>query len=400
MNRPQAASGPRPADGTGLRARVIAFYLPQFHPIPENDEWWGKGFTEWTNVAKAKPLFRGHYQPHVPADLGFYDLRVPEVRQAQADLARAHGIEGFCYWHYWSNGRQLLERPLNEVIESGKPGFPFCVAWANETWTRRWVGEDRQVLWKQEYGGDADDEAHFDWLLPALSDSRAIRVDGRPLFAVYRPHDLPDPLRTTDVWRRRAAAAGLPGLYLIAVENSSGSPADPAAMGFDAAVDFQPNWDILFSVPFTRGWRGIAAHLDRPLASARGIGRLWRNWRRRSKQKLLQSDGLVLPYAAAVRALSRQLVADAGQKRFPCVCPRWDNSPRKGKSAVVLTDDAPEVFAWWLEAAVSLVETRPADERLVFINAWNEWAEGNHLEPDLKWGHSYLRAVREAVQCR
>src|SRR5215475_4957626 len=180
--------------------RLVAFYLPQYHPIPENDEWWGTGFTEWTNVVSAKPVFAGHYQPHLPADLGFYDLRLPEVRQAQADLARNHGIHGFCYYHYWFQGRRLLRRPFDEVLRSGQPDFPFCLCWANENWTRVWDGSDKKLLIEQTYSAD-DDLAHIRWLAPAFRDPRHIRVEGKPLFLVYRARKLPDPLRTTSLWR-------------------------------------------------------------------------------------------------------------------------------------------------------------------------------------------------------
>jgi lipopolysaccharide biosynthesis protein len=193
---------------TSNLARFIAFYLPQYHPIPENDEWWGRGFTEWMNVSRAKPLFDGHYQPHLPAKLGFYDLRVPEVRQAQADLARRHGIEGFCYWHYWFEGKRLLERPFNEVLSSGQPDFPFCLAWANETWSRRWLGEDKDILQEQTYSLE-DDLDHITWLMEAFADPRYIRVHGRPLFLIYKPFDLPDPERTTETFRSECVRNGV-----------------------------------------------------------------------------------------------------------------------------------------------------------------------------------------------
>jgi lipopolysaccharide biosynthesis protein len=180
--------------------RLIAFYLPQYHPIPENDAWWGKGFTEWTNVSKATPLFPGHYQPHLPADLGFYDLRLADARQAQADLAAQHGLDGFCYYHYWFGGKRLLERPFNDVLASGKPKLPFCLCWANESWSRRWLGEAKDVLMRQSYSLD-DDVNHARWLIGAFSDFRYIQVEGRPMFLVYRPTDLLDPQRTTDTWR-------------------------------------------------------------------------------------------------------------------------------------------------------------------------------------------------------
>ena len=193
------------------RARVLAFYLPQFHPIPENDEWWGRGFTEWRNVAKARPLYGRHYQPRIPADLGMYDLRVPETRAAQADLARAYGVEAFCYWHYWFAGRRILERPFNDVLRMKEPNFPFCLAWANQTWTGIWHGLHDKILIEQTYPGREDYIAHFRAVLPAFLDDRYVRVDGKPLFYVYVPKELPNSREFTDLWRELALEAGFNG---------------------------------------------------------------------------------------------------------------------------------------------------------------------------------------------
>jgi O-antigen biosynthesis protein len=235
----QGALATRP-DSTNPMTQLLAIYLPHFHPIPENDAWWGQGFTEWTNVAKARPLFPGDYQPHLPADLGFYDLRVPEVRQAQADLARAYGIHGFCYYHYWFNGRLLLERPLREVLESGEPDFPFCICWANENWTRAWNGADKDILMRQEYSLE-DDRAHIRWLLPYLKNPRYIKVRGQPVLSIYRAGLLPDLPRTVDIWREEAQRAGLPGLYLMRMEsNFRSEPRDLDGTGLDAVAEFQP----------------------------------------------------------------------------------------------------------------------------------------------------------------
>ena len=231
-------------------ARLIAFHLPQFYPTPYNDEWWGKGFTEWTNVTKARPRFRGHYQPHLPADLGFYDLRLPEARDAQAALAAEYGIYGFCYYHYWFNGKMLLERPVNEILKLGSPDFPFCLCWANENWTRVWDGRDKKVLMQQAYSPQ-DDLMHVRWLSEVFSDSRYIRVGGKPMFLVYRSAALPEPKRTTERWREEAVRLGIGDLHLCLVENNFGDPiVDPTAQGFDAAVEFQPRLSLL-PMPFS-----------------------------------------------------------------------------------------------------------------------------------------------------
>jgi len=237
--------------------KAIAFYLPQFHPVPENDAWWGKGFTEWTNVTKARPRFPGHYQPHLPADLGFYDLRLPEARAAQAALAKEYGIFGFCYYHYWFNGRRLLERPFNEVLASGQPDFPFCLCWANENWTRVWDGGNNEILLKQQYSSD-DDQAHIESLITAFQDERYIRIDDKPIFLVYRTKFLPDPARTAAIWRAAAKRAGLRDLFLIRVENF-GDFTDPTLIGFDAAVEFAPFNGPQYQLFRGRKYRYLAA---------------------------------------------------------------------------------------------------------------------------------------------
>jgi lipopolysaccharide biosynthesis protein len=353
---------------------ALAFYLPQYHPIPENDEWWGKGFTEWRNVAKAKPQFPGHHQPHLPADLGFYDLRVPEVREAQAALAREHGIGGFVYYHYWFNGRRILERPFNEVLSSGKPDFPFCLCWANENWSRAWDGGSRHILLEQHYSED-DDRAHIKSLIPALRDPRYIRIDGRPLLLVYRTELLPNPKRTAEIWRATARAAGVGDLYLARVENFVAG-VDPASIGFDAAVEFSPDnrevGEAVFSGPVTR------------TLSKWGI--LPRAF----------SEHTVLRYQTIAQSRVRR--ATPPYKQFRCVTPMWDNTARRKTGGRILVGSTPDRYRKWLEFAVR--QTRASfdgDERIVFINAWNEWAEGCHLEPDLKYGHAYLEATRVAL---
>jgi len=352
-----------------LNARLIAFYLPQFHPIPENNNWWGKGFTEWTNVAKAKPLFTSHYQPHIPADLGYYDLRVPESRLAQAELAESHGIEGFCYWHYWFNGKRLLERPFNEVLSSNEPNFPFCLAWANETWSRRWLGEERDILLKQTYS-DQDDLKHIRWLLNAFSDSRYITVEGRPLFLIYRPHNLPSPKKTTDVFRTECVKSGLPEPYLIGI-NAHNPRVDSKDLGFDGTLNFEPALGVLPDRMINR------------IKLSKGINNL--------------GLGVINPKLDVYDySHSRRLMVDRNlnYQHYPCIFVGWDNTPRRGKNAIIIVNSTPNVFAEGLSEITKSVMNKPFEDRFIFINAWNEWAEGNHLEPDLRNGNNYLEAVK------
>ena len=357
--------------------KVIAFYLPQYHPIPENDRWWGKGFTEWTNVTRARPLFRGHYQPHLPADLGYYDLRLSEARQAQADLARAYGVYGFCYYHYWFNGYRLLERPLNEMVAAGQPDLPFCLCWANENWTRRWDGMDGEVLRTQVYSPE-DDRTHLQSLLPILTDRRYIRVDDRPLLLVYRVNSLPDPTGTAARWREEAQSAGLPGLFLVNVMSHPEARRDPTTFGFDAAVDFQPDWS------------------DRPSSLRSNLA--WRAWR---KLTIAGSDpygrNSVMRYADLVMRMTGR--PEPKFTYFPGVALGWDNSPRRKSGAMIYVGSTPELYGRWLTHAKNVADRRSASgQDFVFVNAWNEWAEGTHLEPDQKWGTAYLEVTRTVLR--
>ena len=352
-----------------MSARVIAFHLPQFHPTPENDEWWGNGFTEWTNVAKARPLFSGHYQPHVPADLGFYDLRLPEARTAQAELAQAYGIEGFCYYHYWFGGRRILERPVNEIIASGEPDFPFCLCWANHSWNTAWQGTD-QMLIEQVYPGWDDHAAHFDWLLQAFTDPRYITIDGKPVFVIYNPDDIPDIKAVVEFWRDRAHKAGLPGLYLIGVSHRS-ERWDPRERGLDAStMQALPNRD----------------------------GRIPRRYLFTKLRLALKGNKhqlTIWDYEDVLGILLRQKPVEWDD--FPLVLPNWDNTPRAGMRGLVFHDATPKLFGQLLRRAISRVSDNPPQKGVVFLKAWNEWAEGNHVEPDLKWGKAWLEAIRQEV---
>lgn len=353
--------------------RCIAMHLPQFHPIPENDAWWGKGFTEWTKVTAARPVVPGHHQPHLPADLGFYDLRLPESRAAQAELARAHGVDAFCYYHYWFTGRRVLQRPVDEIVASGQPDFPFCLCWANENWTRAWDGRSGELLLEQRYS-EADDLAHIRHLLPILADPRYVRVSGRPMLLVYRTELLPEPRRTAARWRQEALRAGVGDLYLVRVESFEGE-IHPASIGFDAALEFAPDW---------RRMRVMRPGRLRRLATKLGLSP-----RGYLEHQFADYDELVAGMLAR---------SEPDYRHFRCVTPGFDNSPRRQKDAMIFVNSTPQAYGRWLEQLLQreAASRVPTDEKLVFVNAWNEWGEGNHLEPCMRWGRAYLEAHAEA----
>jgi lipopolysaccharide biosynthesis protein len=362
--------------------KAIAFYLPQFHPIPENDQWWGAGFTEWTNVVKARPMYSGHYQPHTPAELGFYDLRLRETRAAQAALASRFGVGGFCYYHYWFNGKLLLEKPLEAMLADGEPSIPFCYCWANETWTRRWDGREHEILIAQDYA-TYDPEAHFAYLNTAFNDARYMRIAGKPLFLVYRIDQFPDIGSTIARWRAAAKDAGLPGIYLCAVKSHMHrlSDTETIEVGFDSLVGFEPHSRTMAR---PRLWSFIRYLVPRALNYLRRSVRLQR-WLR--EMPVLD----VYDYrAVAGRAMRSE---PSPVRCFPAVIPTWDNSPRRTTGATVIQNDDPALFAAWLRDAARRVAEYPEEERLVFINAWNEWAEGCHLEPDMRNGTRFLEAI-------
>ena len=370
-----------------MNLRSVAFYLPQYHPVPENDEWWGKGFTEWTNVSKAKPLFLNHYQPHLPSDLGFYDLRLSEVREQQASLARDYGIYGFCYYHYWFNGKRILQRPFNEVLESGKPDFPFMLCWANENWTRIWDGSANHILLEQKYS-EQDDIDHIKSLIPAFKDPRYIKVNGKPVFSIYRSSKIPDPASTIRRWRNEAEKEGLE-LYLCRVESFGESGGAYLQDGFDSAIRFEPfssNFvaykDYLvkkyFGNKFNRWYFGYAFS-----------SRKSRNVKIRDLHNRINYDD----YVNFLKSLS-----PAEYKVFPGVTPMWDNSARKKERAFMFIGSTPEKYKEWLSFETERFKPFSNEENFIFINAWNEWAEGNHLEPCQKYGRQYLEATKEVLQ--
>ncbi len=342
--------------------QLIAFYLPQFHPIPENDRWWGKGFTEWTNVTAAKPLFEGHHQPRLPGDLGFYDLRVPEVMQQQVEMARRFGIGGFCFHYYWFHGKRLLEKPLDMFLDHPEWDLPFCLCWANENWSRRWDGGSQQVLIAQQHSA-ADDLACIEDLKRYMRDPRYIRINGRPLVIVYRVSILPEPQATAQRWRDACRAAGLGEILLVAAQ--SFDVTDPRPYGFDAAVQFPPH--------------GSSQNPSDTLP-----------------QQHTPFYGRLHDYPQMVRDTKPP---DASYRTFRTVFPAWDNTPRLKGGANIFHNSTPGAYARWLTAAIQDTAARnPADEQLVFINAWNEWAEGAYLEPDAKWGYAYLNATARVLE--
>ena len=357
------------------KIKPIAIYLPQFHPIPENNEWWGNGFTEWTNVTKAKPLFEGHYQPHLPADLGFYDLRLEEARVAQETLAKSKGIHGFCYYHYWFNGKRVLEDPLKRKLNNIKKDLPFMMCWANENWTRVWNGGESDVLLKQEYS-DEDDFNHIQELITYFNDERYIKVNGKPMFIIYRPNLFPDIRRTIALWRAEVKKAGFPDLYIgctkaVDYENLLNEN------GFDFAFEFQPSFSNR-PQPFKNSF----------------LRRYFIEFLRRIKAPLKNKYELVYDYEAFAK-----LQIDRGFKPncYPTITPMWDNSARRKVNYFILHNSTPDKYKYWLKHLKDNYPWEKMPEPFLFINAWNEWAEGNHIEPCQKWGTAYFDATKEIL---
>ena len=343
--------------------KLIAYYLPQFHPIPENDEWWGRGFTEWRNVARAFPVFSGHYQPRAPGELGYYDLRVVDVMRRQVELAKLYGISAFCFHFYWFAGKRLLELPIENYLANADLDLPFSLCWANETWSRRWSGSEQDVLIGQRHSA-ADDIAVIRYLHRYFRDGRYLKIGGRPVLTVYRPSLFPDMAATIGRWREEMARLGYPGIYLIAT-NAFGF-CNHREYGFDALSEFPPH-------------QSAAPNIEHTL----GVSKF-------------RTGGRVRSYATTV-ALEK-LKPPVEEVVHPGVMPAWDNSPRKPENGQIYHGSTPALFADWLRHAVGRAGQHPAGERLVFINAWNEWAEGAYLEPDLRFGYGYLDACAAAVR--
>ncbi len=370
--------------------KLVAMYFPQLHPIPENDAWWGKGFTDWVNVRKAQPQFRGHYQPRVPLGRRYYDQSQKATLEWQIAIARQHGVHGFCHYHYWFDGKQLLERPTNIMLESKELDFPFCLAWANETWSRRWDGRDHHILQEQTHHPDPEIwRRHFDYLFRAWSDERSIKVDGKPVFLIYRAHRIRQMGAMFDFWREEAQRRGLPGLYLVSMKLYE-FPVPEVLKHFDATMQFQP-FEAIYSPDFAAPAMGTS----KALALARMLPERVQDILRTIRYRFF--SGLTFYDYDLVWQQILKVEREAGIPCFPGAFVDWDNTARYVKRARIFRGASPERFSYWFRRLVQSTARRPEPERLIFLNAWNEWAEGTYLEPDERYGQAYLEAVRDAL---
>jgi hypothetical protein len=356
------------------QTKLIAFHLPQFHPVPENNATWGKGFTEWFNVTRAKPLFKNHYQPHLPKDLGFYDLRVPETRMAQAELAKQFGIDGFCYYHYWFHGKLILERPVEEILKQKQPDFPFCFCWANESWSKRWLGEDKDIFVQQKYSME-DHKQHALYLCKFFLDERYIKVNNRPIFAIYRPSDIPNIEEAITIYKEICLKETGLELFLVGSNSHEWDTNVLLNYGFDAVLNFRPQLGVL----------------PHALNERFNKQRLFRNI---MKFGLFNGKLRRYDYEEAIEIM-KLVELENFDKILPTVFLGWDNTARKGESAIVISGNTPEKFLSEMNRINFKLNQSKESNKIIFINAWNEWAEGCHLEPDMKNEYSYLEAIRK-----
>lgn len=376
-----------------LKARVIAYYLPQFHPIPENDEWWGPGFTEWINVAQAKPLFKGHQQPRIPGNLGFYDLRLNETRVSQAELAKEAGIEGFCYYHYWfGNGKQLLERPFKEVLCSKEPDFPFCLCWANHSWgSKTWTAAKNQsgkaLFVEQLYPGEMDNEAHFYSLLDAFRDTRYMTVDGKPLFVIYDPFSFREVNGFINQWNHLAHKHGLKGFHFVAIVNTA---------SFKTYLESKADYNVEAKRRVTEvlemGFDAVTTD-NRYLAQLRCRGLL-----NTSYHSLLAKIGINRPNVFDQRKINGVWFTEVDylENVYPTIMPNWDRTPRS-KSDSIYVNSTPEVFEDLANEALSKISNKKNEHKIIFLKSWNEWGEGNYMEPDRIYGKGYIEALKKVI---
>lgn len=353
--------------------RFLALYLPQYHPTEENDRWYGKGFTEWTNVTKAKQLFHNHYQPHVPADLGFYDLRLPSVRREQADMAKAYGISGFCHWCYWfGDGKQMLQQPIWDMFQDKEYKFPFCLGWANHTWQNKlWdSSQNNQILIEQKYLGEEDYKAFFYNYLPIFKDPRYFKVNGKLFFIVYQPLESLQLKKFIEIWQELACKEDLPAFYFVAHDFNCRSKKEIFLYGYDAIYD-----DNTLAI---HHYQSIVVKVSQYI-----------------KRNVFHMP-TVFNYKKAIKYMIRQ--DDYQENIIPVIAPNWDHSPRTGKKALIYTKCEPKYFKYLVKESLECIKNKPEDKKIIIIKSWNEWGEGNHMEPDLKYGRGYLEALKEAIE--
>lgn len=363
--------------------KILAYYLPQYHRTKENDEWWGNGFTEWTNVAAARPLFKDHYQPKIPTDLGFYDLRFTENREAQAKLAAEAGISAFCYWHYWfGNGKKTLEMPLEEILRLQKPDFPFCIAWANHSWYKKsWktnyghfvMPQKPTLLIEQTYPGIDDIDAHFYYLLNAFKDRRYFKINDRLVFTIYAPQSMPNWELFKKRWQELADKEGLPGFYFIAHTFRLDLVNKIKAMEFDAinlsthheAFPQKEKFDSFFSKFISVIQRSVALKPQ------------------------------VVEYAKAIELMKSSLFKE--ERIFPTIIPNWDHTPRSGYFGTCFHNSTPQLFAQHIEYLLDTIKEKDTVNQVLFLKSWNEWGEGNYMEPDIKYGDEYIKTLKRCL---
>lgn len=354
--------------------KIIAFYLPQFHVIPENNAWWGEGFTEWVNTRKAKPLYNGHYQPREPYNDNYYDLLDHEARVWQAELAKKYDIGGFCYYHYWFNGKMLLEKPLEGILKDKNPDFPFCMCWANEPWTRAWDGGEKEVIMPQEYGNKDNWEKHFNYLIQFFKDDRYIKVDNKPLFVIYRTSNINNCEEMVSFWNDKCIENGFEGIYLV--EEANTFQKEPCLKQSEAVIDFEPMLTVNTQLS----------------TSGKVVRKVKQILRKNFKLKILDT----YDYDTVWKNIINKKVSYGNKKVFLGGFVDWDNTARKNENATIIKGASPEKFEKYLTE--QLKKADEVNSEFVFINAWNEWAEGTYLEPDKKYKYGYLEAVSNAVK--
>lgn len=382
-----------------LKAKVIAFYLPQYHCIPENDKWWGKGFTEWTNTRKAKPLFKGHYQPKTPLNENYYNLLDPKVMEEQSKLAQKYGVSGFCYYHYWfKNGKKLLEKPIEAMLKNKNISIPFCLCWANENWTRRWDGGKNEIIMEQDYGDEQEWEQHFSYLLPFFKDERYIRINNKPVFVIYKPQLIPKLKKMLNFFKKSAKANGLDGIVFLSQHPSWILDKKYNPSYFDYLIEFEP-----FFTYSTKDKKVDISNYSKTnkvwnIINENEILLLLLNYVKKIRDKVIKEkniDNTLLQikdydeywsYILNNRVTSSKLIRGAFTD--------WDNTARK-KNGMMFKGASPEKFEQYFK---KLVEDNTSIDNLIFINAWNEWAEGAYLEPDMKYGYAYLNALYNCVK--